>query len=295
MAAELKNLSEEKQPESYWTPGRRSWRMFRKHKLAIVSAFVLLIMALLVVLASNISPYEFDDVDFKNTKAPPTALHIMGTDDLGRDTFTRILYGGRISLLIGIFAALVGTILGSTVGSISGFFGGPLDNLLMRLTDIVYSIPSLPLMIVVSAYTKSSIPIMVLIIGLLSWMSMARVIRAQVLSIKENEYVTAAMLMGVSNPEIILRHILPNTMGPIIVGATLAVGSAIITESSLSYLGLGVMPPTPSWGNMLQDSQKSMVSSPWLTIFPGLAILLTVLCINFLGDGLRDAFDPTLG
>ncbi len=164
----------------------------------------------------------------------------------------------------------------------------------MRVTDLAYSIPSLPLMIVLSAYTKNSIPVIVIVIGLLSWMSMARVVRAQVMSIKQNEYTTAAYVLGVKNSGIILRHILPNTLGPIIVGATLSVGTAIIIESSLSFLGLGVMPPVPSWGNMLQDSQKSMASQPWLTIFPGMAILLTVLSINFLGDGLRDAFDPTL-
>jgi peptide/nickel transport system permease protein len=251
-------------------------------------------MSILVILSPVIAPYEFDDVDFKNTKSPPTLKHWLGTDDLGRDLLTRILYGGRISLMIGFCAALVGTLLGFTIGSIAGYYGGKIDNWLMRFTDMAYSIPSLPLMIVLSAYTQNSIPIIIIIIGLLSWMSMARVVRAQVLSIKENEYVTAAQMIGVTNFEIIVRHILPNTLGPIIVGATLSVGSAIIIESSLSFLGLGVMPPVPSWGNMLQDSQKSMSLQPWLTIFPGMAILITVLSINFLGDGLRDAFDPTL-
>jgi len=285
------NLPAQKQ---VWTPRQRAWRMFRHHIPATVSLAVIVLMTLLVALAPYIAPYEFDDVDFKNTKSAPTAKHWMGTDDLGRDQFTRILYGGRISLLIGFCAALVGTLLGATIGSIAGFYGGNTDNLLMRLTDMAYSIPSLPLMIVLSAYTKSSIPVIILIIGFISWMAMARVVRAQVLSIRENEYVTAARCLGVSNAAIILRHILPNMLGPIIVGATLSVGSAIIIESSLSFLGLGVMPPTPSWGNMLQDSQKSMSLQPWLTIFPGMAILITVLCINFFGDGLRDAFDPTL-
>lgn len=277
-----------------YTPRKRAWTMFRHHKPAMTSLILLALMTLLVILAPFVAPYEFDDVDFKNTKSAPTLKHIMGTDDLGRDQFTRILYGGRISLLIGFCAALVGTVLGSVIGSIAGFYGGKTDNFLMRVTDMAYSIPSLPLMIVLSAYTKNSIPVMILIIGFIGWMSMARVVRAQVLSIKKNEYVTAAYCIGVSDFGSIVRHILPNTLGPIIVGATLSVGSAIIIESSLSFLGLGVMPPTPSWGNMLQDSQKSMSIQPWLTIFPGMAILVTVLCINFLGDGLRDAFDPTL-
>jgi peptide/nickel transport system permease protein len=294
MTAEITAVSKIEQEEDIWTPRKRIWMRFRRHTPAMISLVVLTIMIIMIILAPRIAPYEFDQVDFKNTKSPPTLKHIMGTDDLGRDVFTRILYGGRISLLIGFCAALVGTVLGSTIGSAAGFYGKSVDNVLMRLTDVAYSIPSLPLMIVLSAYTKSSIPIMVLIIGFIGWMSMARVVRAQVLSIKENEYVTAAYFIGVSNFETIMRHILPNTMGPIIVGATLSVGTAIITESSLSFLGLGVMPPTPSWGNMLMDSQKSMAMQPWLTIFPGMAILVTVLCINFLGDGLRDAFDPTL-
>jgi peptide/nickel transport system permease protein len=295
MASESINLSlSTKAEEKIWTPRKRAWLMFRNHKPAIISLAILIFLIIIVAFAPYIAPYEFDQVNFKNTKSAPTSSHIMGTDDLGRDMFTRILYGGRISLLIGFSVAVVGTFVGATIGSIAGFYGKGLDNMLMRFTDIAYSIPSLPLMIVLSAYTKSSIPFMILVIGFLSWMPMARVVRAQVLSLKENEYVTAAYFVGVSNAEIILRHILPNTLGPIIVGATLSVGSAIIIESSLSFLGLGVMPPTPSWGNMLQDSQRSMVSQPWLTIFPGMAILVTVLCINFLGDGMRDAFDPTL-
>jgi len=218
----------------------------------------------------------------------------MGTDDLGRDLFTRLLFGGQISMSIGIFSALVGTIFGSILGATAGYYGGRIDNILMRFTDIAYSIPSLPLLIILSAYTKSSIPIMILVIGLLSWMPTARVVRGSVLSLKEQEYINAARMVGAKDFYIILRHILPNAMAPIIVGATLGVGGAIITESSLSFLGLGVMPPTPSWGNMLQDSQQTMATKPWLTIFPGLAILIIVLCINFVGDGLRDALDPTL-
>ena len=270
------------------------WRQFKRHKAAIISAIALFILTVAVFLAPVIAPYPFDAIDLRNIRQPPSLQHLMGTDDIGRDLFTRVLYGGRISLSIGIFSALVGTIFGSLIGALAGFYGGALDNFLMRFTDIAYSIPSLPLLIILSSFTKSSIPIMILIIGLLSWMPTARVVRGSVLSLKEREFITAARMIGARDKRIIMRHIIPNILGPIIVGATLGVGGAIIVESSLSFLGLGVMPPTPSWGNMLQDSQTNMASKPWLTIFPGLAILITVLCINFIGDGLQDALDPNL-
>jgi peptide/nickel transport system permease protein len=197
-----------------------------------------------------------------------------------------------VSLLIGVLAALVATGLGSLVGSVAGYRGGRIDDLLMRCTDVAYAIPTLPLLIVLSSYAGAAISSMALIIGLLSWMATARVVRGQVLSIREMPYVEAARSIGATGRRIILRHVLPNAMSPIVVGATLAVGNAIILESSLSFLGLGVQPPTPTWGNMLQDAQATMATKPWLTIFPGLAILLVVLSINFIGDGLRDALDP---
>ncbi len=270
------------------------WRQFRRHKAALIAIFVLAALALMCFFAPVIAPYKFGAIDLRNTKQPPSALHIMGTDELGRDLFTRVLYGGRISLTIGIFAALVGTTFGTLIGAVAGFYGRQVDNILMRFTDIAFSIPTLPLLIVVSSFTKASLPVMILVIGSLSWMTTARVVRSSVLSIKEQEYITAARMVGVRNARAIFRHIIPNTFGAIVVGATLSVGGAIITESVLSFLGLGVQPPTPSWGNMLQDSQTTMASKPWLTIFPGLAILITVLCINFIGDGLQDALDPTL-
>ncbi len=269
------------------------WRHFIRHRAALISIFVLAIMILICFLAPYIAPYKFAAIDLKSIKQPPTLKHLMGTDDLGRDLFTRVLYGGRISLTIGIFSALVGTLLGTSVGAIAGYYGGRVDNLLMRFTDIAFSIPTLPLLIVISAFTKSSIPIMILVIGGLSWMATARVVRGSALSIKQQEFIAASRMLGSSNARIIVQHIVPNIIGPIVVGATLSVGGAIITESALSFLGLGVQPPLPSWGNMLQDSQDTMASKPWLTIFPGLAILVTVLCINFIGDGLQDAVDPT--
>lgn len=278
----------------HYTQSALFWLYFRRHKLAMISLFILIVLAVMCYSAPWIAPYKFESIDLKNIRKPPSAKHWMGSDDLGRDLYTRVLFGGRISLTIGVTAALVGTLTGTIVGAVAGYYGGKIDNLLMRFTDIAYSIPTLPLLIVLSAFTRSSISIMVMIIGLLSWMPTARVVRASILSLKEQEFITAARMIGANDARIIIRHMLPNILGPIVVGATLGVGGAIIVESSLSFLGLGVQPPVPSWGNMLQDSQQTMASKPWLTIFPGLAILITVLSINFIGDGLQDALDPTL-
>jgi len=276
------------------TQGTIIWENFKRHKVAVIASVLFILMAVACFAAPVVAPYEFDAINLSAIRKPPTAGHWMGTDDLGRDLLTRILYGGRISILIGILSALVGTSLGALIGAIAGFYGGRLDNLLMRFTDIAYSIPTLPLLIVLSSFSNSAVPVMVLIIGFLSWMPTARVVRGSVLSVKEKEYVEAARMIGAPDGVIIWQHILPNIAGPIIVGATLGVGNAIIIESSLSFLGLGVQPPTPTWGNMLMDSQATMASKPWLTIFPGLAILFIVLAVNFIGDGLHDALDPTL-
>lgn len=270
------------------------WENFKRHKIAVASSFVFIFIAVACFAAPIAAPYKFDAINLAAIRMPPSIEHLMGTDDLGRDLLTRIMYGGRISILIGIMSAIVGTFLGALIGSVSGYYGGKLDNVLMRFTDIAYSIPTLPLLIVLSSFSNSAVPMMVLIIGFLSWMPTARVVRGSVLSIKEKEYVEAARMIGAPDWVIIMQHILPNIAGPIIVGATLGVGNAIITESSLSFLGLGVQPPTPTWGNMLMDSQATMASKPWLTIFPGMAILIIVLAVNFIGDGLHDALDPTL-
>jgi peptide/nickel transport system permease protein len=259
----------------------------------MLSLVVVAVVAVVCALAPLIAPYEFDAIDLASIREAPSTDHWMGTDDLGRDLLTRVLFGGRISILIGVLSALIGTGFGSAVGALAGYYGGRVDNLLMRLTDVAYSIPSLPLLIVLASYTEAAAGSMALIIGLLSWMATARVVRGEVLSIKETAYVEAARSLGAGSGRIILGHVLPNAVGPILVGATLAVGNAIILESSLSFLGLGVQPPTPTWGNLLMDAQATMASKPWLTIFPGLAILLVVLSVNFIGDGLQDALDPT--
>jgi len=268
------------------------WGNLKRHRLAVVSIVVVSVMTLACFSAPLIAPYEFDAIDLGGIRQAPSFAHPMGTDDLGRDLFTRVLYGGRVSIMIGVFAALFGTIAGTLVGAIAGYYGGRTDNVLMRITDVAYSIPTLPLLIVLSAYAQASGLTMALIIGLLSWMATARVVRGEVLSIRQMLYVEAARSIGASNARIISRQVLPNALGPIVVSATLAVGYAIIIESSLSFLGLGVQPPTPTWGNLLMDAQSTMSTKPWLTIFPGMAILLVVLAVNFIGDGLQDALDP---
>jgi len=269
------------------------WVRILRHRLAVVSMAVLGVMTVECAAAPLLAGYDFDVIDLASIREAPSLSHWMGTDDLGRDLFTRLLYGGRVSILIGVVSALIGTVVGSAVGALAGFYGGWIDNVLMRITDVVYSIPTLPLLIVLASYTAATAGSMALVIGLLSWMTTARVVRGEVLSIKEMAYVEAARSLGATHGRLILHHILPNAVGPIVVGATLTVGNAIIVESSLSFLGLGVQPPTPTWGNMLMDAQATMASSPWLTIFPGVAILLVVLAVNFIGDGLQDALDPT--
>ena len=267
-------------------------RSFARHRLAAVSLAVVAAMAATCAAAPLLAGYAFDAIDLSAIRQAPSWEHWMGTDDLGRDLFTRILYGGRISILIGLVAAVIGTGLGSLVGALAGYFGGRTDNVLMRLTDVAYSIPTLPLLIVLASYTQAAAGSMALIIGLLSWMATARVVRGEVLAIRQMAYVEAARSLGAGHGRILLRHVLPNTLGPIVVSATLAVGNAIIVESSLSFLGLGVQPPTPTWGNMLMDAQATLATEPWLAIFPGAAILVVVLAVNFIGDGLQDALDP---
>jgi peptide/nickel transport system permease protein len=268
------------------------WRRLRRHRLAAASLWVVIGVSLACLAAPLLAPFEFDAIDLGSIRQPPSPGHWLGTDDLGRDLLTRILYGGRVSILIGLVAALVGTGFGTLVGATAGYYGGRIDGALMRFTDVVYSIPTLPLLIVLASYTRADASSMALTIGVLSWMATARVVRGEVLKIRTMEFVEAARSLGASNARIIGRHVLPNSVGPIVVGATLAVGNAIILESSLSFLGLGVQPPTPTWGNMLMDAQATMATQPWLSVFPGLAILLVVLAVNFLGDGLQDALDP---
>lgn len=277
------------------TQRQLAWRRFKRHKLAIGSAVVLAILTLVTILANVISPFEYAELDLKALTQSPSLSHLMGTDTLGRDEFTRVLYGGRISLLVGISVALSAGIIGTVIGAVAGYYGGWIDNLMMRVTDLFLAIPFLVTLIIASIALRGTLPApwdIILILTLFFWMGEARIVRGLFLSLKEKEFVEAARSLGASNRRIIFRHILPNAMGPIIVGVTLAVAAAILTESALSFLGFGVQPPTPTWGNMLSEARNQITAAPWLLWFPGFMILLSVLCVNFLGDGLRDALDP---
>jgi peptide/nickel transport system permease protein len=269
------------------------WRRFRRHKLAIASLVTLVVIGLATLLAGVLSPYEYSEQHLDQILQGPSAEHLLGTDQLGRDELTRLLYGGRISLLVGLGVALVSGVIGTLVGVAAGFYGGRLDNAVMRLTDLFLSIPLLVLLIIASRATGGSIRDIVLVLSLALWMFLARIVRGLFLSLREKEFVEAARSIGASNRRIIFRHMLPNALGVIIVSITLTVAIAILTESLLSFLGFGIQPPTPTWGNMLEDGRPQMTFAAWLVWFPGLAILITVMCVNFLGDGLRDALDPT--
>jgi peptide/nickel transport system permease protein len=267
---------------------------FLKHKLAVLGLVVLLLLGLLAILAPLIAPYTFDgqDASIIGQPQPPSAAHPMGTDQLGRDAFTRVLYGARISLMVGLFSALLATGLGTLIGALSGYYRGWTDTVLMRFTDVVLCIPLLPLIILLSGILRPSVTLLIVIVGSLSWMGTARLVRSQFLSLREREFVEASRALGGGDNRVMFRHILPNALGPIIVSTTLSVGGTIMLESALSFLGLGVQPPTPTWGNLLNYASQWLTAAPWLAVFPGLMILITVLAVNFLGDGLRDAFDP---
>ena len=223
---------------------------------------------------------------------PPSAEHLMGTDTLGRDMFARVLYGARVSLAVGLLSALMAAFIGTLVGALAGYHGGLTDNLLMRFVDLMLSIPILPMTILLAGILRPSVALIVVIIGAFGWMGTARLVRSRFLGLRESEFVEASHALGGGAGRIIIRHMLPNALGPIVVATTLAVGGAIMLESALSFLGLGVQPPTPTWGNLLNESRQWLSLAPWMAIFPGIFILVTVLAVNFLGDGLRDALDP---
>jgi peptide/nickel transport system permease protein len=276
------------------------WSRFLRHRMAVLSLAVVLVLAATAALAPWLSPFDPDKTQLNFQLLRPSLAHWFGTDDLGRDLLTRILYGGRVSMSIGILAMSLAVVIGTTVGAVAGFFGGQSDNVLMRFTDLMLSIPALFLLILLTLLLRSfPIPFLrggvlaiVLAIALLSWMTVARLVRASYLSLKEQVFVEAAKALGASNPRVIVRHILPNAASSIIVAATLRVASSIITESGLSFLGFGVQPPTPTWGNMLRNAQEQMITAPWTAIIPGVFIFITVIAINYIGDGLRDALDP---
>jgi len=281
-----------------------TWRQFKQHHPALIGTILIILFALTAIFASIISPYDPETSNLDTRMQSPSAAHLAGTDELGRDLFTRLLYGSRISLAIGVLSMALAVSVGTAIGAVAGFYGGWVDNLLMRVTDVFLAFPRLFVLILLTTILRqlnlprlpasSFVPI-VLVIGLLSWMSIARLVRAAYLSIKEKEFVEAARGVGAPSARIMFHHILPNAASPIIVAATLGVAASIITESGLSYLGFGVQPPTPTWGNMLRNAQAQMTYAPWMAIFPGLMIFLAVIAINYIGDGLRDALDPRRG
>ncbi|MER3450134.1 MAG: peptide ABC transporter permease [Chloroflexota bacterium] len=275
------------------TPAGRAWRTFRRHHLALASAFILALLVLASALAPVISSYDPDAASL-NILAPPSPEHPLGTDDVGRDLLSRLLHAGRISLSVGFGAAVLTVVIGVLVGAPAGYYGGRLDALLSGLINVMLAIPILPLALVLSSFVQTNLTFVIFIIGGLSWPAVARIMRAEFLSLREREFVDAARVLGAGSGRIIFIHILPNTLAPIIVAATLQVANAILLESALSFLGYGVQPPQASWGNMLQDAQRYLRTVPELAIYPGALISLTVISINFLGDGLREALDPRL-
>jgi peptide/nickel transport system permease protein len=284
-----------------------TWRRFRRHKMAMVGGVVLLLLFAYSFVGALFFRENYETyVNTSIALMPPSIEHPFGTDAIGRDILARTVSGGQISLLIGLTAVIIETFVGVIVGALAGYYGGVIDSVLMRITEAMLNIPEIFLLIVMAKYFGGKIPaievfgrefsgsviVIVMIIGLTSWMYLARIVRAEFLSIKENEFILAARATGTSNYGIIFKHILPNSVAPIIVSATLGVANAILAEAYISFLGLGVQPPTATWGNMLDGANNYLESAPWLWFFPGMLILLTVLSINFVGDGLRDAIDP---
>lgn len=276
------------------------WRRFRRHPGAIAGTLVLSLIIIAVLLAPLL-PYSPVDSSMLERLQPPSWQHPFGTDQLGRDLLTRCLYGGRVSLTVGFLVVIITLLLGIPVGAVAGYLGGWIDNVLMRITDAMLSLPALMVLILLGAILRevdapfveqNNVLTIALVIGILSWMSVARLVRATYLTIREREFVAAANCVGAGKLRIMIRHILPMAMGPIIVEATLEMGYAIMEEAGLSFLGFGIQPPTPSWGNLLSNAMEHMLKHPWLAIFPGLMIFLTIISINYIGDGLRDAFDP---
>ncbi len=283
------------------------WRRFRRHRMALVGVAILLFLVVYTVVGSFFYTETYANfTETGNRLQAPTAEHPFGTDTIGRDILARTIYGGQISLLIGLAAMLVEVVIGILVGALAGYYGKFVDSLLMRITEAWLNVPALFLLLIMAKFFGGKIPdisllgrtfsgsvvVIIIIIGVTSWMYLARIVRAEFLSIKEEDFVLAARATGTPNWQIIMRHILPNSIAPIVVTATLGVANAILLESYISFLGLGVRPPTATWGNMLEGAHGYIESAPWLWIFPGTLIVLTVLSINFIGDGLRDALDP---
>lgn len=279
--------------DSQW---RIAGRHFRRSKVALTGLAILVLMYLIALLAPLVAPYDpIAQRDIVGTSfLAPGAQHWLGTDRFGRDVLSRILFGARISLAIGFVATLISVTLGTIIGAVAGYFGGKIDAVLMRFTDMVLAFPRLVLLIMIVAVFSPSITVIILVLGLTQWPNTTRIVRGDVLSLREREYVQAAHALGFGRGRVIFRHLIPNVLAPVIVTATLGIGNTIVLEAGLSFLGLGIQPPTPSWGNMVADGRDSLLGAWWVATFPGLTIVLTVLAFNLVGDGLRDALDPRL-
>ncbi len=271
------------------------WAKFTRNRLATGSAVVILLLVLLTVGASWVAPHDPLYIDMGHKFARPgEAGFLLGADELGRDVLSRLLHAGRVSLAVGLVTALIAVLVGSVLGGVAGYYGGAADAFIMRLADVLLSMPTIFLLLALSAFLRPSVFSITLIIGLNSWMSVARLVRGQILSLKEQEFVLAARAIGANDRRLIFRQLLPNAVPQVLIAATLTVAMAILLESSLSYLGYGIQPPTASWGNMLNNAQTYVLYAPWVAVYPGLMITVTVLSFNFAGDGLRDALDPRL-
>lgn len=268
------------------------WPRLKRNRLAMAGLSVVLLLFAISIFAPFIAPYHPSEINAWHVLSPPSWQHWLGTDELGRDLFSRVLFGARISLKVGFVAIGIAVLLGSLVGLLAGYYGGWVDTILMRFVDIMLCFPAFFLILAIITFLEPSIWYIMAVIGLTGWMGVARLVRAEVLSIREMDYILAARCIGCSDLRIMLRHIMPNALSPVLVAATLGVAGAILTESALSFLGIGVQPPTPSWGNILTSGKDYIEFAWWLSLFPGLAILITVLAYNLLGEGIRDALDP---
>jgi peptide/nickel transport system permease protein len=274
------------------TPLAQFWERFTSNRFAAAGFALIVLLFVVSIFASSITPYDPDALDAWHVLLPPSGAHWFGTDELGRDVFTRVIFGARVSLKVGFVAVGIAVAIGTVIGLCAGFYGGWIDSLLMRVVDIMLCFPTFFLILAVIAMLEPSIWYIMVIIGLTGWMGVARLVRAEVLSLKSRDFVLAARVLGASDRRIIFRHILPNALSPVLVSATLGVAGAILTESALSFLGIGVQPPTPSWGNILTSGKDYIEFAWWLSLFPGVAILVTVLSYNLVGEGIRDALDP---
>jgi peptide/nickel transport system permease protein len=272
----------------------KPWRQFQRNRLAVAGGVVVALLAAAALLAPALAPYDPTAYDVKQILLAPSPIHWFGTDQLGRDVLSRMLFGARISMAVGFISVGIAVLLGTLIGTTAAYYGGRVDEILMRFVDLMLNFPRFFLLLTLIALLRPSIWVIMAVIGFTGWMGLARLVRGEILSLREREFVQGARALGAPDARIMFRHILPNALVPVLVSATLGVAAAILTESGLSFLGLGVQPPTPSWGNILIDGKANIEIAWWLSVFPGLAILVTVLAYNLLGEGLRDALDPRL-